>query len=885
MKNSIKIISLIICAICTQAYSQLATESSYNLENKTQQKKNLTPEDYKLWGKLSGHKISNNGEWYTYGLTNESKLYVAATKADTKYTFPYGYKVEFSAGSKWFGCIIPDKGLGLLNLETGNIHWTPKVSKFKFLKGHTDKYLIAYRGSTSATELSSLLIMDLITGKQESIPGVIEYQINPRLNSMVYIVDSGEKKRVLFRTIEASPKTTVITENGVHTYKKLLWSTDGTALTFLQEAEKGLENQKRYKLYHYNKKQKGALKCLDPIEEPSLFGGMDITGRSLKISEDGGVVFFDIIGKEERDIRSKASLPVDVQVWNTKDKRIYPKLKDAQKYGKAEFGSFLTAWWPSKDKTMMLETKVLPEVIVSTNMKYILSFNGNAYAPHFKYKGDIDLYLTNLETGEQRLFLKRQELGEFGSNSVGFSPEGKYIHYFRDKHWWVYDLKEKTHTNITQRLDVQLYETIEEGAHPSVLEPYENRGRSLYWTHGDKELVIYDRYDTWLISPEGKARRVTEGKEKQVRYRIDKRLYTGKKKTIDTSEELVFSILNTKTMASGYAIWNPKKGLETLVYKDMRIDGLKKARDGEVYMYREQSFRTSPRLMYHEKGMPDARILVESNPQQKKFYWGHAELIHYTNSEGQELKGALFYPANYKIGKKYPMVVHVYEQRTQFTHYYLPPTEYNSIGFNRTNYSADGYFVFLPDIKYQYNDPGISALHCVEAGVKAVLEKGIVEKDHIGLTGQSFGGYETAFIVTQTDMFAAAIAGAAFTDLISEYHVLYDGVVSKIFGFENNQNRYTDSFYQNPDAYLRNSTLHHAAGINTPLLLWAGKKDLKVLASNAIKLHLGLRRLGKESTLLFYPHEGHSISHRHPDNQVDLTRRMKAWFDKYLKPN
>lgn len=910
MKKTILIASLIFSTISIQNCTRLPGDTRKNdslvaVQDSTQQKSPLTPEDYKLLNTIFFEKdISNSGNWYTYTLsdryTYEYAAFVGSTKTDVKYDFPFGQSGQFSDDSRWFGCLVKEKGLGLLDLEKGTIQWVSNVSKFEFLEVNAqEKYLIAYRTPSTPTESPGLLIKDLTHGKQESIPGVTEYKIHKATNRLAYILDTEGKKSVAFRTLEGAPITTLITTDALHKYKELLWSSRGNALAFYQEILEGTEKQKSYKLYYYNAEQEPTqLKSLDPRIHTELFEDMELTDWSLRISEDGMAVFFEMIRKEHSEsISGKSKVPdANVQVWNTKDKRIYPKLKKDQKGEQAEFGPPLTAWWPSKDRTMVLETKELPEAVLANDGKYMLSYHPTANAPHFKSAGDIDLYLTDLETGQRSLFLKQQEYGRYGfSYNVAFSPKGKYISYFRDKHWWVYDLEKKTHTNVTKGLGLQLYETTDDGAHPGGLEPYGGYNRFLSWMPGDKELIIYDRYDVWLISPTGKARRITQGREKQVRYQIDRNTHYGRayppvllsnfeKEQVIRSQGLVLTTLNTKTMASGYAIWNPKMGLKELVYKDMHVSELIKAKDREAYIYLEESFDMPPRLHYWEKGMSDSKILVESNPQQKQFQWGHAELIHYTGPEGEPLQGALYYPANYRAGKKYPMVVNIYEIQSLGLHRYTPPTEHLQSGFNRTNYTADGYIVFLPDIQYKFNDPGMSAVQCVEAGVRAVLTKGIVEKDHIGLMGHSFGGYETAFIVTQTNMFATAVAGGAVTDLVSNYHTVAfgDSEESRIYWFENQQYRFTDSFYQNPEAYLRNSPLHHAANIDTPLLLWTGGKDSRVDWHQSIELYSGLRRLGKACTLLIYPDEHHAMSNK--TNQVDLTKRIKAWFDTYLKP-
>ena len=206
-------------------------------------------------------------------------------------------------------------------------------------------------------------------------------------------------------------------------------------------------------------------------------------------------------------------------------------------------------------------------------------------------------------------------------------------------------------------------------------------------------------------------------------------------------------------------------------------------------------------------------------------------------------------------------------------------------GWNTTNFTSEGYVVFYPDIKYKLNDPGTSAAKCLEAGVKAVLAKGFVRKQHIGLIGHSFGGYETAFTITQSNLFAAAVAGAAVTDMVSYYHsVGWEAGLPEMWRLENHQWRFKDSFYENPEAYLRNSPIHYAKNINTPLLLWTGNRDFWLDWEQNIELYMGLRRQGKVCKLLVYPDEEHSI-YNDTKNTVDLTNRVKNWFDKYLKPN
>ncbi len=893
MKKTIVLGSLFFCILSTLSYSQSATETKSG-DSHVLQKRPLTPKDYKLWSRLYGEKISDNGDWYSYHLwygnrkDRKDTLVIGANKKDIDYRFPTMADGKFSNGSQWFGCLVPEKGLAMLDLEKDSLLWIPQIQSFEFSKN--GQFLIGLRTPHNPNRKPSLLILDLYNGKEEYITGVTEYLLSQKSNKLAYITEGEIKKAVKLRIMEPFTRTTLIAENDRYNYKRLVWNDWGTALAFLQELPGETENPKGHKLYYYtNKPKRNKLRTLDSVLYSSQFSNKRLTDQFLKISEDGAAVFFRVWHGQDLNTSKNDSLTVDVQVWAARDKQLYPKRKRNKEYG--VYTNRLAGWWPEKEKVIPLESDSLPVAILNRHGKHLLSYDPLAYVPQpSKDRGDIDLYLTDLETGERQLLLRQQAYGKYGSSLVRFSPGGKYITYFRDKHWWAFDLEKNVHINMTKGIGVRLH-TIDY-AFAQIDQPYGAPG----WTQGDKELLVYDQYDVWLLSPKGKApERLTRGRESQVSYRIYGGAYKDwndygngwfpdfRMETFNPSGGLIFEMQGSD-MASGYSFWEHGKQSRQLVYGDMKVNNLRKSKNREAHIYVEQSFDTPPRIRFWEKGMARPEILVQSNPQQNEFHWGRSELVHYPGPDGQPLKGALFYPANYRPGQKYPMIVHIYEHQSHKLYEYNNPSENEQTGFNRTNYTADGYMVFYPDIKYRFNDPGISAVECIEAGVKAVLDKGVVDKERIGLIGHSFGGYETAFIVTKTDIFATAVAGAGITDLVSWYHgVAWDRLSSQMFRFENHQHRFSDSFYENPAAYLRNSPIHHAANINIPLLLWTGGRDKRVDWHQSVELYLGLRRLDKECELLIYPEEAHAMYDK-PQNQADLTQRIRRWFGKYLKP-
>jgi dipeptidyl aminopeptidase/acylaminoacyl peptidase len=228
------------------------------------------------------------------------------------------------------------------------------------------------------------------------------------------------------------------------------------------------------------------------------------------------------------------------------------------------------------------------------------------------------------------------------------------------------------------------------------------------------------------------------------------------------------------------------------------------------------------------------------------------------------------------------MVVFIYETFSKYLHEYFNPSLHNGIGFNIANLTTDGYAVLLPDISFEKGNVAISAFDCVTAATKKVIEMGVADAKRIGLTGQSFGGYETNFIITKTDLFATAISGGAVSDNLQHYFTIntndyaIDG-----WRYENQQYRMGFSFYDNQEAYYSNSPLFNASKISTPLLTWAGKIDENVQPRQAETFYAALRRLNKEHVMLVYDTDGHVF--RNPKNQVDLLRKMNEWFGHYLK--
>jgi dipeptidyl aminopeptidase/acylaminoacyl peptidase len=294
------------------------------------------------------------------------------------------------------------------------------------------------------------------------------------------------------------------------------------------------------------------------------------------------------------------------------------------------------------------------------------------------------------------------------------------------------------------------------------------------------------------------------------------------------------------------------------------------------------SFTEFPDYWVTNAAFDAPRKITNANPFLGDYLWGSRALVDYKNSKGQRLQGTLTLPAGYEPGKKYPMIVYIYEKMSNTHHTFSMPV-YDDRPHMST-YASDGYLVLQPDIVYETGKPGSSALDCVTAAVKKVIEMGYADPKRIGLQGHSWGGYESSFIVTQTDMFAAVVTGAPLTDLPSMYNILYKQSGSVNQGIlETGQGRW--GLNVNPwtarDLIESQSPLHHVTKITTPFLILQGTADGAVDWNQGLEFYTAARRNGKNVIFLSYPDEPHHLAKE--ENQKDFQVRMKQYFDHYLK--
>ena len=882
-----------------------------------QTKKDLTPDDYGKWQSLGVTDLSPNGEWAIWQVTvqeDNDTLYVMNKNNGKQYKLEFSSSPEFSKDNQWLayrmGVSYKDAEkareqmrpveykMGLLNLTTGKKEEIKNISRFGFSRD--GNYLAAYLAPPKENKDKGavLLIRNLNDGTTRTIGNVTEYAFNKKSDYLAYIVESANTAANSIELYNLRTGNLKVLASDTARFAKLNWSKEGEGLSFLRSFRKDRYEEDNAIVYVYSNLYKTpSLRMLDPEKASGFPQGMRIyNGATPLLSDDMSTVFFGLKGwtynelakKEDRrpgdSLTKKDTARIDstraiiaakkgtsseklagLDIWHWKDPEIQPRQK--MTLGQDTVLSFMSSWNLDNNSFHQLAKEEAPLTQITGNQKYVIVSTDKKYKPAFK-EDFADVYLVNAKTGEQKLVFEKAMSGF--NYAPRTSPDGKYLLYFKDKNWWTYNIASGENLNITQNIKTDFWDVRDD--HPASRPPVGNAG----WTKGDKEVLLYDEYDVWAVKPDGKgARKLTEGNKEEIRYRLYRLDFEDP--YIDDARPMFFTAYGDKTKKFGY--YKSEKGkLQPVMYENMQVARLAKAKDANTYLYVKQDYNVSPAL-YLTDDFSASKQLVSTNPQQARYNWGKSELITYTNKNGKKMQGALFYPANYEPGKKYPMVTYIYEELANTVHGYVTPSQRSA--YNTTNFTTNGYFVFRPDIVYEIDDPGISAVNCVVPAVEEVLKTGMIDKDKIGLMGHSWGAYQTSFIISQTNLFKAACAGAPLTNLISMSNSIYwnSGTPdSKIF--ETSQGRFSGPWYEQMEAHMRNSPMYQAKNINTPLMVAFGDKDGAVDWHQGIEMYSTMRRMQKPFVMLVYADENHGLAKK--ENQIDYQRRQKEWFDHYL---
>ncbi|MCB0545395.1 MAG: S9 family peptidase, partial [Saprospiraceae bacterium] len=510
----------------------------------------------------------------------------------------------------------------------------------------------------------------------------------------------------------------------------------------------------------------------------------------------------------------------------------------------------------------------------SRNANLALGFTEELYAQAISWEGRAqkDLVAVDLNTGEKRTVATALRC------SPHLSPGARYIAWWSDVDtaWYTWNARTAVTVRLTDNRTVNFFD--DERDVPDLPGAYGTAG----WLDDDAAILLYDRYDIWKFDPDGKKKpeRMTSGRAGETVYRYLK--LDPEQQSIHSEEEMLLHRFDRQTKSEGYAWLSPHSGtLRPWLGGDYAYTkSPKKARNANRLLFTREHYNTFPDLML--AGMPGGqpRQISDANPQQAEYRWGSIEPVQWTSLTGEKISGLLVKPDDFDPAKQYPMIVNFYEKVSDGLHRHRSPGFHRS-QINWTVYASRGYLIFAPDIHYKTGYPGESAYDAIVSGVATMIDRGFVDASRIGLQGHSWGGYQAAYLITRTNLFACAETGAPVSNMTSAYGgIRWGSGMSRQFQYERTQSRIGGSLWEYPMRYLENSPLFSLDKVQTPVLILHNDEDGAVPWYQGIEMFTGLRRLGKPAWLLNYNGEPHWPVKL--QNRIDFQTRLQQFLDHYL---
>ncbi len=686
--------------------------------------------------------------------------------------------------------------------------------------------------------------------------------------------DSSLAKAVsIYRTIEDRFDTI---SNGGNDFKAFAIDASATRIAFVAErdsSEKAL--RKFYKLWYWQNGQDTAVMIADKNTAGMPVGWSISEFTVPKFSKSGKRLFAGTAPIPALKDTSLAEIDmVKVDIWSYKD----DYLQTMQLAGlDKELKRTYTGVIHTASKTFLqLADQAVPDIVLPEegDGDLILGMSDTAYRPVVQWEGKTpkDLYAINPDNGMRNL-IKKEVAGR-----VYLSPGSKFVLWYDEKAKHYFTWRDGTIRNITAKIAVKLYE--EEFDMPDDPYSYGVMG----WLTGDLSVLLYDRYDIWQVDPLNVVAPVNitaTGRKNKTSYRYLKT--DPEEVSIAPVQEVVLKTFNEVNKQSGFAVYrfSEKNEPRTIFSGAFALnDGLLKAKAVPVYAYTKESYIQSPDLYVNDDWKRELR-LTRINSQQSRYNWGTAELFTWKAYNGKQAKGILYKPEDFNPQKKYPVICYFYEKLTDGLYNYIPPAPTPS-RLNISFFVSRGYIVLAPDIEYNIGHPGKSAYDYVVSGARALAKNTWADSTRMGLQGQSWGGYQTAQIITLTKLFKAAWAGAPVSNMTSAYGgIRWQTGMNRQFQYEKTQSRIGATLWEKPQLYIENSPLFHVPKIATPLVIMHNDNDGAVPWYQGIELFTAMRRLNKPVWMLNYNGEAHNLVER--KNRKDIQVREQQFFDWLLK--
>ncbi len=887
-----------------------------------QESRPLDHEDYARWNRIQSDVLSKDGRWLAYRLVpgeGDATLMIRDLEGGGEFALERGAQPRFTADGRYLVAMIdpmesvvdslraegtrgddmPDDSLAVVDLADFSVDRVPDVVSYRLPEdgGGWMAYRMAEVDADDEVEEeteepteeeeredkeeaprlddgTTLVVRTLGSGAEWRFEYAVAYAF-PADGSLLYYTASGDDGAAdgVFRIRPGGGADIVASGEG--RYVQLAVADDG-AVAFLTDRDDRDSEAPDFALYAADDggsavaRVAAGASALPAGWAPSEHGDVDF-------SESGARVFFGTRPAPEPDPENPVPEHerVEVDVWNWKDPLLQPMQKvRAQQERERTYRAMVDL---ASGRVMQIATEDVPQVEVGRDGdgSIALGTSDLPYRQLISWDGFYsDLYVIDLEDGSRDL------VAEMVRGGGDLSPDERYVTRWDgfDLTWYAIDVETGESIDLTAALDVSVHDILDD--HPDALRTYGAAG----WTEGDEAFLVYDQFDIWAIDPTGNRapRNVTEGAGRASETRFRYLDLDPDDPVVPHDEDVLLASFGVYSKASGVYRdrFDGNRRPEVLLEGDARYASTRKAEDADVVTFTRSTFQEFPDLWVSDLDFDRPTKVTAANPQQSEYSWGTAEIVEWTSNDGIELQGILYKPDGFDPAEEYPMMVYFYERSSDGLHQYTVPAP-GSSSINRSFYVSRGYLLFVPDIPYRIGYPGESAVDAVVPGVVSLIDQGFVDRDRIGVQGHSWGGYQIAYMVTRSDIFAAAEAGAPVSNMTSAYGgIRWASGMSRAFQYERTQSRIGGSLWDETLRYIENSPIFTADKIRTPVLMMHNDEDGAVPWYQGIELFVAMRRLGKPVWMLNYNGEAHGLRQEH--NQRDWAIRMQQFFDHYL---
>ena len=728
-------------------------------------------------------------------------------------------------------------------------------------------------------EGTELVLRNLQTGNEQKFLLVNEFYFSEKGNTFVTETtrkngDTLSKALVLWLNLGNNQIDTIFSR--FNDAKNFKLDENGTQLAFVSErdsAQKAL--QKFYRLYYYQQGMDSARMQAERSTAGIAKGYTISDNATLTFSKDGRKLFFGLAPiRKPKDTTLVDFETARLDIWHYNDDFLQPQ--QLVNLNNELRRSYTAVWNKDRSDILMLGTDSSENILLPNegNMDYVIATSTKGNRVEAQWRGYLmqNAWVVSTSDGSRKL-IKSKQRGFFSP-----SPAGKYVSWYdaATRNYYVYDIAAGTTRNVTKNIPEHIYD--DEDDHPDDPNSFGIAG----WLKDDAAILVNDRYDIWQVDPTGNKQpvNITAGFGKKNKTVLRYVRTDPEARFIEGS--LLLSAFNRSTKYDGFYT----KPSLTAGSPDLLITGPYafsnplKARKANAYILSRMNVKESPDL-YYSTDLKQLAKVSSINPQQDEYNWLTAELVKWKMFDGKEAEGLLFKPENFDPKKKYPVIFYFYEKNADGLYNYRTPAPSAST-INIAWFVSNGYLVFDPNIYYRNGEPGESAYNSVVSAAKFMAKKPWVDSTKMAIQGQSWGGYQVAYLVTRTNMFAAAGAGAPVANMTSAYGGIRWGTgLNRQFQYERSQSRLGATLWERQDLYIKNSPLFKANKINTPILIMHNDKDGAVPWYQGIEFFTALRRLNKKVWMLQYNDEDHNLVERR--NRKDLSIRLSQFFDHFLK--